>query len=96
MSKVFKYVKLPLIVVLALVMQIIVANNFEIFGVTPNIVLVTIVIVSMWNDMTTSVIISCLIEEKILSPNRLCRFGDRHDCGDNMKLSKKIVVVITK
>lgn len=61
MSKVFKYVKLPLIVVLALVMQIIVANNLEIFGVTPNIVLVTIVIVSMWNDLTTSVIISCLI-----------------------------------
>lgn len=61
MDKIFKYVRLPLIVVLALLVQVIVANNFEIFGVTPNIVLVTIVIFSMWNDMMANVILSCFV-----------------------------------
>lgn len=55
MSKIFKYIKPPVIILTAILMQIAAANNFEIFGVTPNVILVTVVIISMWSNMYASV-----------------------------------------
>lgn len=61
MSKMFKYIKLLFMIISVFVIQILVANNFEIFGVTPNIILVTLVIISMWNDMSISLIVAGIL-----------------------------------
>lgn len=61
MKKIFKILKIPVIVILSFVIQIFIANNLEIFGVTPNILLVTVVIISMWSSLAISVIVASLI-----------------------------------
>ena len=52
MKKVLDVIKIPVIVVLTFIVQIFISNNFEIFGVTPNLILVTVVIISMWNTLS--------------------------------------------
>lgn len=53
--------KIPLTIVLTFFIQIIISNNFEIFGVTPNIILVTIVIISMWNRIEMNIAVACIM-----------------------------------
>lgn len=58
MKKVLSVIKIPIIIILTFVFQIFVANRFEIFGVTPNLILVTVVIISMWNTLTVNLIVA--------------------------------------
>lgn len=53
--------KIPLTIILTFVVQILIANNFELFGVTPNIILVTIVIISMWNRTEMNVMVALIM-----------------------------------
>lgn len=53
--------KMPLVIILAIILQIIIANNFEIFGVTPNIILVTIVIISLWNKIEVNILVAVVM-----------------------------------
>jgi len=53
--------KVPLTIFFTFLLQIIIANNFEIFGITPNIILVTVVIISMWNRIGINVAVACII-----------------------------------
>ncbi len=61
MSKVLSILKIPVVVILTFLIQIVISNNFELFGITPNLILVTVVIISMWNNITVSVITACII-----------------------------------
>lgn len=61
MNKALNIIKILGILILAFVLQIIVANKFEIFGITPNILLVTVVIVSMWSSLPISLIMAGII-----------------------------------
>ena len=58
MKKILSVIKIPIIIVLTFVFQIFIANNLEIFGVTPNLILVTVVIISMWNTLTVSLLVA--------------------------------------
>ena len=58
MKKLLSVIMIPIIVILTFVFQIFVANNFEIFGVTPNLILVTVVIVSMWNTLVVNLTVA--------------------------------------
>jgi len=60
-KKIWKNILMLLIIFVAFILQIIMSNNFKIFGTTPNILLVTLVIISMWSDIHISCIISVLI-----------------------------------
>lgn len=61
MEKLVSIIKIPLMIILSLLLQIVIANNFEIFGVTPNIILVTVVIISMWNSLQVNIIVACIM-----------------------------------
>ncbi len=61
MKKILSIFKIPLVIILALFFQIVIANNFEIFGITPNIILVTIVIISMWNRIEINIMVACIM-----------------------------------
>ena len=58
MKKILDAIKIPVIVILTFVIQIFISNNFEIFGVTPNVILVTVVIISMWNTLAINLTVS--------------------------------------
>lgn len=58
MKKILDIIKIPVIVVLTFIIQIFISNNFEIFGVTPNIILVTVVIISMWNTLAINLTVA--------------------------------------
>ena len=58
MKKVLDVIKIPIIVVLTFIFQIFISNNFEIFGVTPNLILVTVVIISMWNTLAINLTVA--------------------------------------
>ena len=51
MKKILAVIKIPVIIILTFIIQIFISNNFEIFGISPNLILVTIVIISMWNAL---------------------------------------------
>lgn len=53
--------KIPLTIILTFLLQIVIANNFEIFGITPNLILVTVVIISMWNRIEMNVAVACIM-----------------------------------
>ncbi len=61
MSNIWKYIKLPLVIIATFFVQVFVSNSLEIFGVTPNVILVTVVIVAMWNEMWPAVICACIL-----------------------------------
>ncbi len=61
MEKVLNITKIPVIIILTFVIQIFISNNLEIFGVTPNLILVTVVIVSMWNNIIVNVIVASIM-----------------------------------
>lgn len=61
MEKILKAVKIPVVVILTFVIQIFISNNFEIFGITPNIILVTLVIISMWNNTSVNLTVACIM-----------------------------------
>lgn len=61
MEKVLNIIKIPVIIILTFVIQIFISNNLEIFGVTPNLILVTVVIVSMWNNIIVNVIVASIM-----------------------------------
>ena len=58
MRNIIAVLKMPIIIILTLLLQIIISNNFNIFGITPNVILVMVVILSMWNDIKVNIIIS--------------------------------------
>lgn len=58
MRKVLDVIKVPVIVILTFLIQIFISNNFEIFGITPNLILVTIVIISMWNTLAINLTVA--------------------------------------
>lgn len=58
MQKILNIVKIPIIIVLTFILQIVISNNFVLFGVTPNLILVTIVIVSMWNTLPVNLTVA--------------------------------------
>lgn len=58
MRKILAIIKIPIIIILTFVFQIFVANSFEIFGVTPNLILVTVVIISMWNTLAVNLFVA--------------------------------------
>lgn len=51
MRKILDIIKIPVIVVLTFIIQIFISKNFEVFGISPNLILVTVVIISMWNTL---------------------------------------------
>ena len=53
--------KVPITIILTFLLQIIIANSFEIFGITPNLILVTVVILSMWNRIEMNVAVACIM-----------------------------------
>jgi len=61
MEKILKAIKIPVIVILTFVAQIFISNNFEIFGITPNLILVTVVIVSMWNSLAVNITVASIM-----------------------------------
>ncbi|MDD2628085.1 MAG: rod shape-determining protein MreD [Clostridia bacterium] len=61
MKKTWKSILMLLMIFVAFILQIIMSNNFKLFGMTPNILLVTLIIISMWSEPHTSFIISLLI-----------------------------------
>lgn len=61
MEKILNIIKIPVIIILTFVIQIFISNNLEIFGVTPNLILVTVVIVSMWNKIIVNVIVASIM-----------------------------------
>ena len=61
MDKVVNVVKIPIIVILTFAAQIFISNRFEIFGVTPNIILVTVVIVAMWNRLFVNLCVAAIM-----------------------------------
>ena len=61
MKKIIAILKIPIIIILTFLLQVIISNNFEIFGITPNLILVVVVIVSMWNDIKINAIFACIM-----------------------------------
>jgi len=61
MKKVLDVIKIPVIVVLTFIIQIFISNNFEIFGISPNIILVTVVIISMWNTLIINLTVASVM-----------------------------------
>ena len=61
LTLIMSILKIPLVIILAIALQIIIANNFEIFGVTPNIILVTIVIISLWNKTEVNILVAVVM-----------------------------------
>ena len=58
MKKIIDVIKIPIIIILTFIIQIFISNNFEIFGITPNLILVTVVIISMWNNLSVNLIVA--------------------------------------
>jgi len=61
MKKLLDVIKIPVIIILTFIVQIFISNNFEIFGVSPNVILVAVVIISMWNKLTINLIFAAIM-----------------------------------
>lgn len=61
MRKILDVIKIPIIIILTFIIQIFISNNLEIFGISPNLILVTVVMISMWNTLAISLTVAGVI-----------------------------------
>ena len=61
MKKTLKVIYIAMIIVLIYVLQLFVINNHTLFGTKPNLILISVIVVSLWFGLYTGSIFSFLI-----------------------------------